>query len=104
MTEAIVSGKLTGSDTTLRVKQPRASLWETYGPDHVRGRVEKDERENELRRRQAADSKTRSRSASPQSQSDDDREPSTPPKPTDVLDISSNHSLMRVFSVLFAME
>lgn len=99
-----MSGKLTGNDTSLRIKEPRPSVFDTYGPDHVRGRIEKEEKQekqSELRRRQVAE-KARSRSASPDHDMEVDGDPTA--QPSDEKDVSSNHSLMRVFSILFALE
>lgn len=89
--EAIVDGKLTGNDTQLRVNEPRPSVREQYGPDSV---------VHHLRRAQAGTNSKgqpalNSGLAAPQ-------EPST--TSDDVSQLSSNQSLMRVFSVIFALE
>jgi hypothetical protein len=88
---------------TLHVKEPRPSIWDSFGPDFVRGRQEAAERENELRQRHTADSKMRADKA-PDLDYHDGELPDTPLQPTNATDVSSNHSLMRVCSVLFALE
>lgn len=86
---------------TLYVKEPRPSIYDSIGPDLVRGRELAAEREDELRRRRTANSGTR---ANETQDLDYDDGGETPPEPTNAMDVSSNHSLMRVFSVIFALE
>lgn len=100
LTDAIVSGKLTGGDMTLHVKQPRPSIYDSVGPDHVRGRQEAADREDELR---SAGSQLREKETKDRDY-DTGGLVETPLQPTNATDVSSNHSLMRVFSVMFALE
>jgi len=98
--DAIVSGKLTGGDMTLHVKQPRPSIYDSVGPDLVRGRQEAADREDELR---SAGSQSREKETKDRDY-DTGGLVETPLQPTNATDVSSNHSLMRVFSVMFALE
>lgn len=88
---------------TLHVKELRPSIWDSFGPDLIRGRQEAVDLENDLRRRRNADSKARADKA-PDLDYHGGGLPETPLQPTDGTDVSSNHSLMRVCSVTFALE
>lgn len=99
LTDAIVGGQLTGNDETLYVKEPRPSIWDAVGQDHIRGQKEADNRGWV-----ANDGPM----GKPRQRFDPDRVidiSATAPTP-DVAaeDTLSNVSVMRVLSVIFAME
>lgn len=94
---------------TLYVKEPRSSIWDAVGQDHIRGQRADDDRgwvatddPMGMRRRRAA--KLAEIQQSSDMDSDVEVPVAAPPPEVTAADISSNHSLMRVFSVIFALE
>lgn len=109
LTDLVISGELHGGDDQLHVKQPRASVWDTYGPDLVRGYADREKEKNEDDSK-SPDGSIRQRKA-PKSQDEKtplqgmrDSTDSLPSPISDSVAMSSNHSLMRVFSMLFAFR
>lgn len=96
---------------TLYIKEPRPSVWDTFGPDRVRGHLTAEQEKpvdmlREMRRRHLAST---SGTGTPVEGEKDtmvaDKDPIGPSySETAAQDLSSNHSLMRVFSVIFALE
>ncbi|KAF8305566.1 hypothetical protein DL93DRAFT_2089397 [Clavulina sp. PMI_390] len=110
LTDAITGGQLTGGDMTLYVREPRPSIWDAVGPDHVRGHaveVNRPDMMMSIRQRRAmrAEYGRNEASASALDVVGGDEDPSGVAHPDTMMrDMSANHSLMRVFSVIFALD
>ncbi|KAG8964460.1 hypothetical protein FRC03_001776 [Tulasnella sp. 419] len=117
ISKALTGGRLTNCSSTvqLHVNAPQPSIAEQYGYDHVRGRVireyEEAKRESEIRKRKSRPISTSIdqpsgsplRQESHDSDSDGDDVSSRALDPERMQAVANNHSLVRVYSILFAI-
>ena len=109
------SGELYGHESTLHVRKLRPSVWDTWGPDHIRGHVEgrttdpatHQHSDDKVLRRRKTDGLGATKSGELEdvagihsSDSDDDEYSES----ADQVAETSNASLMRVFAMIFALE